>query len=570
MDASAYLVKQGWLGTGHSLDTSGRGIKRPLLISHKQDQLGLGKRKAAHTADDQWWMRAFDESLKNIGTGKESTLSQVREKGINRGGLYGFFVKGEGLAGTVENSESEGSGKESDRSTNKGGVGGEITPPTSASESDIVAKSTDDGPTMAKSKKGNKRKRESEDDGTNNDTKKQKQDVSTTLTKQTVLGTLSSDQIAKINSIVRLVQKQVSHTIKANEKKSLYGPYLAPGSERQKGKVFDDPLNPGKKIAYKSAKIQRQSNMRRAKEGVMKEKIVGLLLKGDIPNPERWTKDEALANWKKISRALEDIEKAEKSIRKQSKEEKKNAKREAAAQQRRLAKEKKEADQQLALELERAAQQSAIAAKLAKKSPEDRAKYEARAAAKGQTLDEYILRRLAKKDAKHAEKTAKQEAELAPEALFFVDTTGDPTLPPPPPPAYTPLPDGTCPLDPMIWEGRIVKTLPKPVREARRKYLEQLRNERKLRAGKAIDTGPSRSEVKIAELQRVTREVLKEQGIKKRATKEQQTNAKREARKRIRVEKREDLIAKGKGKMKWGGGKGSSGRERLKDFSTVE
>jgi hypothetical protein len=71
MNAEAYLRKQGWQGSGHSLDSTGRGIKKPLLISHKQDQLGLGKKKAAHTTDDQWWMRAFDASLKTIGSGKE-------------------------------------------------------------------------------------------------------------------------------------------------------------------------------------------------------------------------------------------------------------------------------------------------------------------------------------------------------------------------------------------------------------------------------------------------------------------------------------------------------------------
>lgn len=71
MNAEAYLRKQGWQGSGHSLDGEGRGIKKPLLIAHKQDQLGLGKKKAAYTTDDQWWMRAFDDSLKNIGSGQD-------------------------------------------------------------------------------------------------------------------------------------------------------------------------------------------------------------------------------------------------------------------------------------------------------------------------------------------------------------------------------------------------------------------------------------------------------------------------------------------------------------------
>jgi hypothetical protein len=71
MNAESYLRKQGWKGSGHSLDATGRGIKKPLLIAHKQDQLGLGKKKAAWTTDDQWWMRAFDQSLQSIGTGQE-------------------------------------------------------------------------------------------------------------------------------------------------------------------------------------------------------------------------------------------------------------------------------------------------------------------------------------------------------------------------------------------------------------------------------------------------------------------------------------------------------------------
>ena len=74
MNAEAYLRKQGWQGSGHSLDGEGRGIKKPLLIAHKQDQLGLGKKKAAYTTDDQWWMRAFDASLKSIGSGQEVYL----------------------------------------------------------------------------------------------------------------------------------------------------------------------------------------------------------------------------------------------------------------------------------------------------------------------------------------------------------------------------------------------------------------------------------------------------------------------------------------------------------------
>jgi len=101
MDTEAYLRKHGWQGTGHSLHpTKTHAIKRPLLISKKIDVLGLGIKKNDATSD-QWWMRAFDASLKDFGTGGKGILSTVKEHGIKRGGLYGRFIKGEGVPGTI-------------------------------------------------------------------------------------------------------------------------------------------------------------------------------------------------------------------------------------------------------------------------------------------------------------------------------------------------------------------------------------------------------------------------------------------------------------------------------------
>ncbi|KAG9383106.1 hypothetical protein A1F94_007027 [Pyrenophora tritici-repentis] len=150
MNAEAYLRKQGWQGSGHSLDHTGRGIKKPLLITHKNDQLGLGKKKAAHTTDDQWWLRAYDQSLQTIGTGKDSTLDQVRTQGINRGGLYGFFVKGEQIEGTIGDT----SATTTDVSNPPSGTS---TPPTSASETEASA------PSKKTTDKKSKRKREESD-----------------------------------------------------------------------------------------------------------------------------------------------------------------------------------------------------------------------------------------------------------------------------------------------------------------------------------------------------------------------------------------------------------------------
>lgn len=100
MDASQYLKKHGWQGSGHSLDGYGRGLKKPLLVSKKVDVLGVGLNKHA-AVSDQWWLRAYDQGLQALGTGQESALAQAQKHGVNRGGLYGRFVKGEGVPGTL-------------------------------------------------------------------------------------------------------------------------------------------------------------------------------------------------------------------------------------------------------------------------------------------------------------------------------------------------------------------------------------------------------------------------------------------------------------------------------------
>lgn len=122
MDTSAYLSRQGWLGDGHSLHPAGRGIRKPLLVSKKGNMLGIGKKKNdAHA--DQWWARAFDATLKglkvskdevtgkaeNVTFGKDSNALQmaarVGARWAANGGLYGGFVKGEGMEGTMAKGE---------------------------------------------------------------------------------------------------------------------------------------------------------------------------------------------------------------------------------------------------------------------------------------------------------------------------------------------------------------------------------------------------------------------------------------------------------------------------------
>jgi hypothetical protein len=75
---------------------------------------------------------------------------------------------------------------------------------------------------------------------------------------------------------------------------------------------------------------------------------------------------------------------------------------------------------------------NAVAAKLAKLKPAEKAEYETRAAAKNQTLEQYVLRRIQKKATKHTTEPAQGEAEAEAATknppLFFTDLGGDPEL----------------------------------------------------------------------------------------------------------------------------------------------
>lgn len=114
MNAHALLTSQGWRGSGHSLHAHNDsiGLARPLLVSQKQNTLGVGKKQ--HRTSDMWWMNAFDKSLQGLDTSKEGEVVQTVTSGgldmvkkgggrfVGTGGLYACFVKGETLVGSVK------------------------------------------------------------------------------------------------------------------------------------------------------------------------------------------------------------------------------------------------------------------------------------------------------------------------------------------------------------------------------------------------------------------------------------------------------------------------------------
>lgn len=131
MNAHALLTSQGWRGTGHSLhptsDTT--GLSRPLLVSQKQNVLGIGKKQ--HRTSDMWWQNAFDKSLKGLDTSMEGKVVQTITNGgsdmvakgggkyVGGGGLYACFVRGGVLGGTITSDGGE--EKEREKATEPAG-----------------------------------------------------------------------------------------------------------------------------------------------------------------------------------------------------------------------------------------------------------------------------------------------------------------------------------------------------------------------------------------------------------------------------------------------------------------
>ena len=120
MNAQSHLQSFGWLGPGHALNShvhnskrpgrGGLGLTKPLLLAHKKDNSGLG-RKAANLQPDggEWWLKGFESTLKGIN-GDASAREQIKRtpREEKHGGLYSFFVSGGRMGGTLEiNAHSE-------------------------------------------------------------------------------------------------------------------------------------------------------------------------------------------------------------------------------------------------------------------------------------------------------------------------------------------------------------------------------------------------------------------------------------------------------------------------------
>ncbi|KAK2743787.1 hypothetical protein FQN57_004724 [Myotisia sp. PD_48] len=117
MDTKAYLMSQGWSGPGNPLNPSrrpgshaGLGLTKPILVARKRNMHGIGK-KTTHDHTNQWWLRGFEAALRGIGTDGTATPTSSNDECTPFAAtseLHRFFVRGQGLAGTIGRREEGG------------------------------------------------------------------------------------------------------------------------------------------------------------------------------------------------------------------------------------------------------------------------------------------------------------------------------------------------------------------------------------------------------------------------------------------------------------------------------
>ncbi|BDD57324.1 hypothetical protein MPDQ_001118 [Monascus purpureus] len=126
MDAQAYLIRHGWSGPGNPLNPNskhhphgGLGLTRPILVSRKNNNHGVGK-KTTKDPTNQWWLRGFEDALKGVGSEQRDNGGASSANALTSE-LYRFFVRGEVLEGTIRRECGHGQGAEGAMGDNNDG-----------------------------------------------------------------------------------------------------------------------------------------------------------------------------------------------------------------------------------------------------------------------------------------------------------------------------------------------------------------------------------------------------------------------------------------------------------------
>lgn len=170
----------------------------------------------------------------------QSTLDQIRTQGIYRGGLYGFFVKGESEGGTIGDT----SAATTDVSNPSSGAN---TPPTSASDTDAPEKTSD---------KKSKRKRDDREATVSKRNKKTKNEESTLKTSKQDSGAVAK-KLAKLKPA-----EKVEYETRAAAKGQTLEQYVLRRIQKKTEKNTSEPdeaskVNKQKKSDKKQKKLDK-------------------------------------------------------------------------------------------------------------------------------------------------------------------------------------------------------------------------------------------------------------------------------------------------------------------------
>ncbi|KAJ9648239.1 hypothetical protein H2199_001092 [Coniosporium tulheliwenetii] len=533
MDAAAHLKRHGWRGHGHSLDRHDRGIKKPLLISQKADLFGVGKKK-------------------QLGTGKQTALDQIQQNGVARGGLYGFFVRGEGLSGTI--SEVETPELTSGAMSPVTAVEAQRAPePVPAPKPKKAAKPTDvdmtNGEEAAPTKKRKREETREEIRERRKKERREKERVNAALKRERAAaeGTLDLTTEAEKARAAKMVEQadQLLKKVAAAGTLSDATPQASkdtPAARRPsmehvnadrmammsgtKAPPAVRPYNAGGMKSYKAAKYERGKQLREAKRAE-KARLA------------------ALQNLQDVKPPTEEAEPAEEQAEKKHGEENAKAKdpvlkaeEEAAKAARRVEKlalrAKRRAEKKEILEKLKTAAAGSGAGDFANGTDEIKLVVEDAATRRMRMREEKKRMQAIRKEArlaKELEKNNKDSTTVAPPAtdIFFVDTTGNPNV------LKNPT-SGTTGAGPE----KQAATLTQAERNAQRKAISAEKRQTKK------DRKAKRMEQKMAKQRQLTAQLLREGKVGPNAKPQEIVKARREAKKRLKKERKEEKRGKRK------------------------
>ena len=116
LDSRPHKGRRGLAYDPKQAQNNGNGLIKPLLMSQKRNTFGIGKKAHEPAAGNEWWLKGFEAALSNVGKSESERTSGTATPELGHPanghsgkhiGLYGFFVKGGEMEGTIGSQERE-------------------------------------------------------------------------------------------------------------------------------------------------------------------------------------------------------------------------------------------------------------------------------------------------------------------------------------------------------------------------------------------------------------------------------------------------------------------------------